>query len=117
MAPERHRCRVKTVRSILNELRWREDRDFAKVEVEYVHRGAPGDITSVKGGDIISLEPWMMVIRRAAGPNDRSYRPGTPVPGQAAIPYHRIIAISYDGSVVFERSAKVKERAGGRGQP
>lgn len=106
---------MRTVRSVLNGLRWREDRDFARVEVEYVHRGAPGDITSVKGGDIISLEPWMMVIRRAPGPNDRPYRHGAPVPGQAAIPYHRITAISYDGSVVFERSAKVNERADGRG--
>lgn len=97
---------MKTVRSVLNGLRWREDRDFSKVEVEYVHRGATGDITSVKGGDIMSLEPWMMVIRRAPGQKDGPSGPWTPVPGQAAIPYHRILRVLYDGRSVFDRNIK-----------
>ena len=98
---------VKTVRSVLNGLRWRSDRDLCLVEVQYIHRGVPGDIASVRGADIIALEPWMMVIRRPPGPGGPSPGSGGPVPGQAAIPYHRIVRIFHDGILVFERAAKV----------
>ena len=112
---------MKTVRSVLNELLWRADRDFSKVEVEYVHRGARGDIASVGGGDILELEPWMMVIRRqgrgpavecgVAGSDGRPAGwsgPSGPVPGQAAIPYHRILRVLYEGNAVYDRSGKKK---------
>ncbi len=104
--PGRIREGVKTARSVLNELRWRRDRDFSKVGVEYVHRGAPNDVASVGGGDIIALEPWMMVVRRrdGAGRVGRRQPRSSPVPGQAAIPYHRIVRITYDGAVVFSRA-------------
>lgn len=88
---------MKTVRSVLNGLKWRPDCDFGLVEVEYIHRGVPGDVRSVKGADILDLEPWMMVIRRDA-------ERGGPVPGHAAIPYHRILRVLYDGKPVFNRS-------------
>jgi uncharacterized protein (UPF0248 family) len=104
MAPTVHARAVKTVRSVLNGLRWREDRDFAKVEVEYVHRGAPGDIATVSGNDILALEPWMMVISREG-------RQGSPVPGQAAIPYHRIVRVLYDGEAVFDRRPGTPEKS------
>lgn len=86
-----------TVRSVLNELRWREDRDFSRVSVEYIHRGAPKDTAAVAGSEILALEPWMMVIRRRG-------HGASPVPGQAAIPYHRIVRVLYDGAPVFDRS-------------
>lgn len=95
---------METVRSALNELRWREDRDFSKVQIEYIHRGAPGDTATVSGGDILALEPWMMVIRRKG-------REGSAVPGQAAIPYHRIVRVLYDGEAVFERSPRSAGKA------
>ncbi len=95
---------MRTVRTVLNELRWRADRDFSKVEVEYVHRGAPGDTAAVSGEDILALEPWMMVIRR-------ELRGGCPVPGRAAIPYHRIVRVLYDGRVVFDRSPQAGQKA------
>ncbi len=95
---------MRTVRTVLNELRWRADRDFAKVEVVYVHRGAPGDLAAVAGRDILALEPWMMVIRREG-------REGSPVPGQAAIPYHRIVRVGYDSEAVFDRSARAAGKA------
>jgi uncharacterized protein (UPF0248 family) len=107
---------VKTARSVLNELRWRKDRRFSMVEVEYVHRGAPGDLASVGGGDILSLEPWMMVIRRRRldGGEATKGHPAGPVPGQAAIPYHRIVRILYDGMSVFDRKAREREGRGER---
>jgi uncharacterized protein (UPF0248 family) len=107
---------VKTVRSVLNGLRWRSDRDFSLVEVRYIHRGVPGDIASVHGEDIIALEPWMMVIRRPPGAGGQSPGSGGPVPGQAAIPYHRIVRIFHDGIMVFERAAKAPGSAERREQ-
>ena len=95
--------KIRTVRTVLNELRWREDRDFSKVSVEYIHRGAPGDLAAVSGSDILALEPWMMVIRREG-------REGSPVPGQAAIPYHRIVRVLYDGAPVFDRSPRAGQK-------
>jgi hypothetical protein len=100
---------VKTVRSVLNGLKWRPDRDFCLTEVEYVHRGVPGDVRSVDGADILALEPWMMVIRREA---DRA----GPVPGRTAIPYHRILRVKYDKKTVFDRSGK-EPAAGDDGGP
>ena len=100
---------MKTVRSALNELRWHGGRDFSKVVVEYIHRGAPGDIATVTGPEILELGPWMMVVRRAAG--GASGTVASPVPGQAAIPYHRIVRILYDGRPVFDRSGKAPQKA------
>ena len=101
---------MRTARSVLNMLKWRVDRDFSMVEVEYVPRGAPGDLASVRGGDILSLEPWMMVIRRRKleeGEATKGHFTG-PVPGQAAIPYHRIVRILYDGVAVFDRKSRAQ---------
>ena len=100
---------MKTVRSVLNELWWRSDRNFSKVLVEYIHRGAPGDLSSVAGPEILELAPWMMVVRRSAG--DAPMRAASPVPGQAAIPYHRIVRVRYDGEVVFGRSPGASQKA------
>jgi len=100
---------VKTVRSVLNGLKWRSEIDFSRVVVEYIHRGAPGDIASVAGADIIELAPWMMVVGRSAG--HASGRAAFPEPGKAAIPYHRIVRVLYDGRVVFDRFAGSGQKA------
>jgi uncharacterized protein (UPF0248 family) len=72
-------------REILNELLWRQDRDIAKSEIWYVHRGAPNETMIVHGDSIIELEHSFMVL------------------SEASIPYHRIFKIIYDGDVIFER--------------
>jgi uncharacterized protein (UPF0248 family) len=113
---------VKTVRSVLNGLRWRSDRDFSMVKVEYIHRGAPDDVAVVSGNEILELEPWMMVIWRDAagagisGPASRradlpAGGPSSPIPGRTAIPYHRILRILYNGEVMFDRSPKPPQKA------
>lgn len=76
-------------REILNELRWRDDRDISKTEIWYVHRGAPNDTMIVSGEGIVELEHSFMVL------------------GDASIPYHRIFKIIYDGDVIFERRERV----------
>ena len=72
-------------REILNELKWREDRDISKAEIWYVHRGAPDDTMIVSGADIVGLEHSFMVL------------------ADASIPYHRIFRIIYEGQMIFER--------------
>jgi len=97
---------MKTVRTVLNELKWRSDRDFSRVEVEYIHRGAPEDLATVSGADITSLEAWMMIIRKKEAPEQLpGRRLVTAVPGEAAIPYHRVTRVLYDGKTVFDRTS------------
>ena len=67
---------------------WHDDRyDTSKVRVWYTDRGAPNDRSSVSGHDI-SLEPYYISIR-------------TP-DSEKPVPYHRILLITYDGTVTFE---------------
>lgn len=72
-------------REILNELKWREDRNLSLAEIWYVHRGAPNDTKIISGSEILDLERSFMVLK------------------EASIPYHRIFKIIYDGKVIFDR--------------
>lgn len=72
-------------RDVLNELKWRDDRDLSKAEIWYVHRGAPNDTRIISGKEILDLERSFMIIE------------------EASIPYHRIFKILYEGKVIFER--------------
>jgi uncharacterized protein (UPF0248 family) len=75
-------------REILNELKWREDRNLSKAEIWYVHRGAPNDTKIISGDEILDLEHSFMVLE------------------DASIPYHRIFKIKYEDRVIFEREKK-----------
>jgi uncharacterized protein len=67
---------------------WHDSRyDTAKVRVWYSDRGAPED-RSCADGPAICLEPYYMVIRTAGS--------------EKPVPYHRILLITYDNTVVFE---------------
>ena len=63
--------------------------DLSKARIEYLDRGAPGDISLVKGEDIISLESGIMEIR-----SDLKTK---------FIPIHRIRRISYQGEPLWEK--------------
>ena len=65
--------------------------DLSKAEIEYLDRGAPGDISAVKGDDIISLKSGVMEIR-----SDLLTK---------SIPIHRIRRISYQGEMLWEKRA------------
>ncbi|MCE5296390.1 MAG: RNA repair domain-containing protein [Euryarchaeota archaeon] len=69
-------------REVLNELKWRYD-SLDEAEITYVHRGAPGDIMTIKGAAIVAL--------------GRSFFDT----GDATIPYHRIVRIIWKGTLVF----------------
>ena len=76
-------------KDILNELKWRSDRDLSKAEIWYVHRGAPNDTRIISGHDIVDLEHSYMVLSE----NRLLSR----------IPFHRIFRIVYEGKVIFAR--------------
>lgn len=72
-------------RDILNELRWRDDRDLSKADIWYVHRGAPNDTMIISGDAVVKLEHSFMILE------------------ESSIPYHRIYKIIYNNEVIFER--------------
>jgi len=53
-----------------------------------VHRGAPGDVMTISGSDILELGRGFFET------------------GEATIPYHRISKIEYRGEVVFEKPTR-----------
>jgi len=75
-------------REVLTRLRWKEGEDLGEATVWYIHRGAPGDLMSISGGDILDL--------------GRSFFET----GEAMIPYHRVVRIEYRGEVIFEKPAR-----------
>lgn len=72
-------------RSLLNSVWWDSQYDFGFVEVFYSHRGAPGDMRSVRGRDVGLLGKSFMETKRGM------------------IPYHRILKIVYKDRVLFEK--------------
>jgi uncharacterized protein (UPF0248 family) len=78
---------VSTPRKILNELKWRVDRDLSMAEIWFVHRGAPDDTTIIMGSEIRELGSSFFQT------------------DEAMIPYHRIFKIVYEKEVLFERKS------------
>ena len=73
---------------ILLQQYWHDSRyDTLKVRVWYTDRGASEDRAS-SDGSAISLEPYYMIIRTGGS--------------EKPVPYHRILLITYDGTIVFE---------------
>lgn len=77
-----------TIREILNELRWRGDRDFSRLLIRYIHRGAANNKKELRGEDIKGIK--------------RSYIETE----DALIPYHRVIEILYNGKVVYKKRSR-----------
>jgi uncharacterized protein (UPF0248 family) len=73
------------LRELLNELRW--TKDFSKVAVWYLHRGAPQNKKMISGRDIVSIEKSSFSTQTSS------------------IPFHRILLITYDAQVVFNRQS------------
>jgi uncharacterized protein (UPF0248 family) len=74
-----------TAKEVLNELKWRDDRDFNSVKLTYIHRGAPGDVKTIDGADILELGKSFFET------------------SEAMIPYHRITIIYYEGEELWKR--------------
>jgi len=71
-------------KQILNEIKWR-GLSLDECEIDILHRGAPNDTITVKGGDVVPGKSFF------------SY-------GGTMIPYHRILRIKYLGDTIWSRS-------------
>lgn len=71
-------------REVLNQLRWTEGLGLDDAVITYLHRGAPGDIMTVSGSEIVELERSFFVTV------------------DSKIPYHRIRRIEHRGKVLYE---------------
>jgi len=77
-------------KKVLDEIKWRGDKTMDKVTICYLHRGAPGDIKSVKGSLVKLGQSFFTIEGDLEG---------------GKIPYHRIRRIDYGGEAVFRRHA------------
>ena len=73
------------IREILNEIKWRKPCELSQTEIVYIHRGSQGNVKSITGEDIVSIDKTFIVIK------------------DAMIPHHRIIKIYYKGKIIFDR--------------
>ncbi len=74
-----------TAREVLNEFRWRADRDFARVRIEYADRRQPEGFVVIRGPDVVAVER-------------RYFMTAT-----SRLPFYKILRIRYGGELVFER--------------
>ena len=72
-------------RDILNEYKWKNNKNLDEVEIWYVHRGANNDTKIITGKEIQKLEKSFMKTRTSM------------------IPYHRIFKIIYKAKIIFKR--------------
>ena len=72
-------------KDVLDELKWRPDRDLGLATIFYVHRGAPGDEKAISGKDIDELSSSHFITLGST------------------IPYHRVFRIDYADQTIFER--------------
>jgi uncharacterized protein (UPF0248 family) len=77
--------RKNIIKDILNEIKWRKEFDLEKLEIWYIHRGAPNDTNIISGKEIISIGVTFMETTAAM------------------IPYHRIFRILYKDKIIFRR--------------
>jgi len=88
---------MRTSHALLLRLRHDPHFNFNKTEVEFVDRGAPGDRSTVRGDKIILLEQGWMEIEWENRPK--------------FIPFHRIRRITYEGTIMWEKSDEPKSGA------
>lgn len=81
-------------REVLNQLKWGPDGGLERAEVTYLHRGAPGDLMTVKGSEIVELE--------------RSFFSTA----ESKIPYHRIRRIVLEGKVLYDSRLRMGREEG-----
>ncbi len=67
---------------------------FADVGICFINRGAPNDVSCVRGDRILRF--------------DRYYIEVTSEKGTTPIPYHRLIRICYCGAVIWEQGKQGK---------
>jgi len=77
-------------RDTLNRLKWHSEFNLGDAKVTILHRGLPGDIRVIEGGDIKELGPAFMRVVTSEG--------------EVQIPYHRILRIEAQGRTLWQKS-------------
>lgn len=73
-------------KNILNMILWHPEMDVEKIRITYVHRGARGNLKTISGSSIESLEGGFLIL------NEGTH-----------IPYHRIVKIESDKKVLWKK--------------
>lgn len=81
-----------TPREILNELKWREDKDISKAEIWYTSGGTEDGFVIITGDELTELGKSFFST------------------AQATIPFYKIFRIICDGEVIFDREELEKKR-------
>lgn len=81
-----------TPREILNELKWREDKDISKAEIWYTSGGTEDGFVIITGDELTELGKSFFST------------------AQATIPFYKIFRIIYGGEVIFDREELEKKR-------
>jgi len=82
---------VHPLKNILNGLRWQSELNPSDYSITYRHRGAPGDVKTVRASDIKSLGKSYFTLQSASGEEE------------TVIPFHRVLEVrrSTDGSILW----------------
>ena len=73
------------LREILLEYWWREDRDFSKIKIFIIHRGAKGNVKVIEGREVVKISKGSLKLR------------------DVEIPLHRVIKVTYSGKVIYRK--------------
>ena len=76
-------------REELNRLKWHPEFSLREARVVILHRGVPGDVKTIEGGDILELGHSFMRVRVAEG--------------EVEIPYHRVLRIEAGKRILWQR--------------
>src|SRR5688500_2820295 len=85
------------VRELLNERKWGRG-DLGSLEVVVRHRGSPGDVRVVFGGEIGEIRPGGLLVRA-----DPYLDEGVADDGQVFLPWHRVLQVRGPEGVLWAR--------------
>jgi len=82
---------VHPLKNVLNRLRWDSDEKPENYQITYRHRGAPGDVKTIRASSIKNLHKSYFTIQEVDGAEE------------TVIPFHRILEIrnTIDDSLVW----------------
>lgn len=83
---------MKTIREIINQLKWSSEGGLSDCEVVILHRGAPGNLRSIDGRSIRDVAPRALICEERGE--------------ETLIPYHRVRLIKKGGMTVWAKSGK-----------
>jgi len=80
---------IPTIRDILNKIKWSLDGGLSDCEIVIEHRGAPGNLKVIKGGNIRDIAPRALIVQEEGE--------------EVIIPFHRIREIRKGKAVLWSK--------------